>query len=40
MWFLFCSGYIECVKWFIVNRVKVDVLDNNGWIFFDIVEVN
>lgn len=33
------SGYIECVKWLIANRAKVDVLDNNGRTPLDIAEV-
>ena len=36
---LFYSGFIECVKWLIANRAKVEVLDNNGRTPLDIAEV-
>ncbi|KAJ7372258.1 hypothetical protein OS493_019702 [Desmophyllum pertusum] len=32
------SGFIECVKWLIANRAKVEVLDNNGRTPLDIAE--
>ena len=34
------SGYVECVKWLVANRAKVDVVDSNGRTPLDIAEVN
>lgn len=34
------SGYVECVKWLVTNRAKVEVVDNNGRTPLDIAEVS
>lgn len=36
--FVFFSGYIECVKWLVVNRSSLFVKDDMGRILREIVE--